>query len=89
MTVSESATITSKGQVTIPKRIRDSLGLQPGTEVEFIVAEDGTIHVRPKQPPLERLRTVRDRLADRDVDLETMRRASKRAWGSHLDGDDA
>ncbi|MFP5387992.1 MAG: AbrB/MazE/SpoVT family DNA-binding domain-containing protein, partial [Thermoleophilia bacterium] len=28
--------ITSKGQVTIPKAIRDELGLLPGAEVEFI-----------------------------------------------------
>jgi AbrB family looped-hinge helix DNA binding protein len=28
--------ITSKGQVTIPKEIRDELGLLPGTEVEFV-----------------------------------------------------
>ena len=28
--------ITAKGQVTIPKEIRDRLGLRPGTEVEFI-----------------------------------------------------
>jgi antitoxin PrlF len=28
--------ITSKGQVTIPKSIRESLGLLPGSEVEFI-----------------------------------------------------
>lgn len=89
MTVSEDATVTSKGQVTIPKRIRDSLGLQAGTEVEFILEEDGTIRVRQKKPPLERLRTVKDRLAHHDVDIETMRHASKRAWSSHLDEDDA
>lgn len=29
--------ITSKGQVTIPKAIRDQAGLEPGTEVEFVV----------------------------------------------------
>ncbi len=29
--------ITSKGQVTIPQRIREQLGLLPGTEVEFVV----------------------------------------------------
>ena len=28
--------VTSKGQVTIPKEIRDRLGLLPGTEVEFV-----------------------------------------------------
>lgn len=37
--------ITSKGQVTIPKEIRDEFGLLPGTEVEF-VPSDGEIHVR-------------------------------------------
>ncbi len=29
--------ITSKGQVTIPQRIREQLGFLPGTEVEFVV----------------------------------------------------
>ncbi len=37
--------ITSKGQVTIPKQIRDRLGLLPGTEVEFI-EENGEARVR-------------------------------------------
>lgn len=30
-----STTITSKGQVTIPKAVRDQLGLKPGMKVEF------------------------------------------------------
>lgn len=37
--------ITSKGQVTIPKALRDEYGLLPGTEVEF-VQTDGEIRVR-------------------------------------------
>jgi antitoxin PrlF len=37
--------ITSKGQVTIPKAIRDELGLLPGAEVEFI-SGDGEVRVR-------------------------------------------
>jgi antitoxin PrlF len=37
--------ITSKGQVTIPKEIRDEFGLLPGTEVEFL-REAGKVHVR-------------------------------------------
>ena len=28
--------VTSKGQVTIPKSVRDSLGLRPGDEIEFV-----------------------------------------------------
>lgn len=37
--------VTSKGQITIPKGIRDSLGLLPGTEVEF-VPDEGEVRVR-------------------------------------------
>lgn len=37
--------ITSKGQVTIPKYIRDELGLMPGAEVDFI-PDDGEVRVR-------------------------------------------
>jgi antitoxin PrlF len=36
-------TVTSKGQVTIPKRIRDYLGIEPGSEVNFRRADDGHI----------------------------------------------
>jgi AbrB family looped-hinge helix DNA binding protein len=32
--------ITSKGQVTIPKELRDEFGLLPGTEVEFVPDEE-------------------------------------------------
>lgn len=37
--------ITSKGQVTIPKELRDELGFLPGTEVEFF-GEEGELRVR-------------------------------------------
>ena len=33
--------VTEKGQVTIPKDIRDRLGIVPGSEVEFIASDDG------------------------------------------------
>ncbi len=36
-------TVTSKGQVTIPKPVRDYLGIEPGTAVNFRRAEDGHI----------------------------------------------
>ncbi len=37
------ATVTSKGQVTLPKRIRDALGIEPGSEVEFELQEGKAI----------------------------------------------
>ena len=42
-----ATTLTSKGQVTIPKRVRELLGLKPGSAVEFELASSGEIVVRP------------------------------------------
>lgn len=53
--------ITSKGQVTVPKRLRDRLGLAPGSAIEFELSEDGrvfltkAVEATPKSP-LEALR---------------------------------
>ena len=41
-------TLTRKGQVTIPKRLRDHLGLKPGAEIEFEIIDDGRVVVLPK-----------------------------------------
>lgn len=41
------ATMTSKGQVTIPKPVRDRLRLRTGDKLDFRVEEDGTIRVYP------------------------------------------
>ena len=40
-------TVTSKGQVTIPKAVRDFLGIGPGSKVEFRRTADGQIVVVP------------------------------------------
>jgi antitoxin PrlF len=45
----ESA-ITVKGQATIPKAIREHLGLKPGDRVKFFVHPDGTVVLLPKIP---------------------------------------
>jgi len=47
----ESA-ITVKGQATIPKSIREHLGLQPGDRVKFFVHPDGSVVLLPKLPAL-------------------------------------
>jgi AbrB family looped-hinge helix DNA binding protein len=41
------ATLTSKGQITLPKGIRDRLGLEAGDRLDFQLNKDGTIQGRP------------------------------------------
>jgi antitoxin PrlF len=43
-----SSTITSKGQTTIPRKVRDEAGLRPGDRVRYTVLPDRTIIVRVK-----------------------------------------
>lgn len=51
-----ATTLTSKGQVTIPKQIRDALNLTPGSSVEFAVNKEGEVVIhkvgaRPSRKP--------------------------------------
>jgi AbrB family looped-hinge helix DNA binding protein len=46
---SELATLTAKGQVTIPKTVRDALGLRQGDQLSWEL-EDGSVRVRAVSP---------------------------------------
>lgn len=52
-----ATTLTIKGQVTIPKAVRDALGLKPGDSVAFDVNDDGQVVVS---------KTGRPRIGGRD-----------------------
>jgi AbrB family looped-hinge helix DNA binding protein len=79
--------ITSKGQVTIPKGIRDEFGLLPGTEVEF-VAEGGQIKVRKLEGSRNRGKEIVDHLrraSGGDIKMSTeeiMRLTRGEDWGA-------
>lgn len=49
-----SATMTSKGQITIPKEIRESLELEPGDRVAFRMEEDSRAILEPETFDLSR-----------------------------------
>lgn len=51
-----TATLTSQGQLTLPKAIRELLGLQPGDRVSFRVRDDQTVVVEPETVDLRSLR---------------------------------
>ena len=44
--MTNTATLTSKGRTTIPKEIRDSLGMKPGDRMTFTLMPDGTVAIR-------------------------------------------
>jgi AbrB family looped-hinge helix DNA binding protein len=46
--IASDTTLTSKGQTTIPKEIRDSLGLKSGDRMTFTLMPDGTVIMRAK-----------------------------------------
>lgn len=62
--------LTRKGQVTIPKKVRQTLGIAPGDEVEFHVARDHQVIVVKSSPPspFEKYVGYLSRKADQDPD---------------------
>jgi AbrB family looped-hinge helix DNA binding protein len=79
--------ITTKGQVTIPKGIRDQFGLLPGTEVEFF-AEAGEVKVRKLKGGRTRGREIVENLrraSGGDIKMSTeeiMRLTRGEDWGT-------
>jgi antitoxin PrlF len=49
------STLTSKGQITIPKAVRERLHLETGDKVYFDVRDDGSVLLVARNEPLERL----------------------------------
>ncbi len=41
-----TATVSDKGQVTLPKPLRDQLGIEPGSRLEIRLTEDGTLQLK-------------------------------------------
>lgn len=64
-----ATTLTSKGQVTIPKRIRDALKLEPGCAVDFAVNKNGDVVIH-RVAPRPRRRSDRFEAARGKADVE-------------------
>ncbi len=71
-----TSTLTTKGQITLPKEVRDTLHLQTGDTVDFVLAADGRVEVRKAGRRVEELfgmlyqadvAAADDRTIDRDL----------------------
>lgn len=71
------ATLTSKGQVTIPKEIREHLGVEAGDRLSFEIREGGQVVVEPETIDLRSLRGVLKRRG-KTVSLRSMDNAIRR-----------
>ena len=50
-----AATLTSKGQITLPKPVRDKLGLATGDRIDFVEATDGQFRLVPIKSSIKSL----------------------------------
>jgi AbrB family looped-hinge helix DNA binding protein len=71
-----TSTLTSRGQTTIPKPIREALQLQPGDRVEFLLDDDRVI-LRRAGADLTELDGLLDRSDQDPVSIEDMEAATQ------------
>lgn len=65
-------TLTSKGQTTIPKEIRDRLGMKPGDRMSFTLMPDSTVVMRVKSKHLADLAGVLRKKGRKPVPIDQM-----------------
>jgi len=68
------ATLTSKGQTTIPKAIRDTLAMKPGDRLTFTLMTDGTVLMRVKNKHVMDLAGTLRRKGRKAVPIEQLSR---------------
>lgn len=71
--MSEPTTMSIKGQVTIPRDVRERLGLKAGDEIAWSLLSDGTVVVRPKTRRLVDLVGILTRPGQPGVSVDRMR----------------
>jgi len=75
-----SATITSKGQITIPKEVRERLGVEAGDRLEFVEEEKGVYKVVAATKDVRHLKGIIQK-PGRPVSVEEMNRVVRRSGG--------
>ena len=66
------ATLTSKGQTTIPKQVRDYLKLVPGDKLDFVIDLEGRVVIRPAKLDVRELKGLLKRHDGKILSLEEM-----------------
>lgn len=72
------ATLTSKGQTTIPKQVRDHLKLSPGDKLDFVIESGGRVVIRPAKLDVRELKGLLKRNDGKVLSIEDMNAAIAR-----------
>jgi len=72
--ITTDATLTSKGQTTIPKEIRDKLGMKPGDRMTFTLMSDATVVMRVKNKSISDLAGTLYKKGRKPVPVEQLSR---------------
>ena len=75
-----TATLTSKGQLTLPKSVRDRMGLDSGDRVEFVEVSDGVFNIVAATRDVRELKGMIAK-PKKPVSLEEMNRAIAQRGG--------
>ncbi|HID81888.1 MAG TPA: AbrB/MazE/SpoVT family DNA-binding domain-containing protein [Chromatiales bacterium] len=73
----QKTTLTSKGQITIPKPIRESLHLHSGDKIEFILTQKNEVLLRPVTKKVDDLFGILHKPGRKSVTVEQMDAAIK------------
>jgi antitoxin PrlF len=73
-----AATVTSKGQITIPARVRAALGLEAGDRVEFVEQEKGRFAIVAATRSVRELKGMFQGKRSKPVSIEEMNAAIAR-----------
>jgi AbrB family looped-hinge helix DNA binding protein len=73
-----TARLTSKGQLVIPKDIREHMRLQPGDRLDFIIQDDGEVVIRPMVTDVRELKGILQVSGRQPVSVAAMNEAVRK-----------
>ena len=75
-----SSTLTSKGQTTIPREVREHLKLESGDQIDFVIQPDGSVSIRPAIVHVSELKGMLHRKGMKAVSLKAMNDAIRKRF---------
>ena len=79
-----TATITTKGQITIPKAIRDSLMLSAGDKIEFVLIDKREALIRPVSKKVDEVFGLLHKRSRKVISVEEMNKKIRQKLKEHF-----